>query len=425
MALGGRPAGGPACVGRVLSGCEAMAGRPPAAAQRLRVARHRALRREPGLQRLRSAPRRSRPLAGNAAGAVAAWPGLLPLSTTCDWPVKMMVSPLSRMRKPCAPDIARRARGPGPGRGPRRCCRLDRHGRVPVTNRVPFWWVKRDVAEQIEQLRLRLVDPGRGGQHHLGAAMHDHDRRAAVRATSGRCGSGPGGRPRRSRRTAGSADRSRHSAGRASCSSRASRRSIAGRTEAHAVHERAEPRPRRDQQQHGDPDRRQHPLEQGDAAAVAVARPGTGRAAAILPAPRRSDGRARFGLLFERHHRAAVTRPRRAGSRACAGSRPAAPSSSTTNSEVIAVRFISPSASAASAAAAIVFGVRCMISATVRAQQRIAHVPAQIAIGHDADQPPVAVAGADAAEALRGHHQDRLGHRRRGRDQRNRRRRHA
>ena len=53
-------------------------------------------------------------------------------------------------------------------------------------------------------------------------------------------------------------------------------------------------------------------------------------------------------------------------------------------------------------------------------EQVVAHVPAQIAVGDDADQSPRGIDDADAAEALGGHFHDRIGHRGAERRQRHR-----
>ena len=86
--------------------------------------------------------------------------------------------------------------------------------------------------------------------------------------------------------------------------------------------------------------------------------------------------------------------------------------SSTTNRAVIAKRFISPSASAARCAGVIVFGFAAHDFRNRAGEQPIVHVTTQIAIGDDADETALAVAHADTAEALRGHHEDRFRHRR-------------
>ena len=76
------------------------------------------------------------------------------------------------------------------------------------------------------------------------------------------------------------------------------------------------------------------------------------------------------------------------------------PSRRRTATVIGASAFISPSASAASAAGVIVFGLRRHDLRDRARQQPVVHVPAQIAVGDDADEPTAAVAHADAAEAL-------------------------
>ena len=78
--------------------------------------------------------------------------------------------------------------------------------------------------------------------------------------------------------------------------------------------------------------------------------------------------------------------------------------SSTTNSAVIANAFISPSASAARSAGGDRLRVGAHDLRDGAREQPLAHVAAQIAVGDDPDEAPLAVAHADEAETLRGHH---------------------
>ena len=114
--------------------------------------------------------------AGRVGGLAAGWAlGFVPFSSRFDFPVNMIVLPLSRTRNPCA---AMSPEGPCPVTGSSPSARvgsdIDMGGVRDETRAVLVHQV--DVTEQIQQLRLSLVHRRGGGHHDQGAVMHRHFR---------------------------------------------------------------------------------------------------------------------------------------------------------------------------------------------------------------------------------------------------------
>ena len=115
---------------------------------------------------------------------------------------------------------------------------------------------QRDLAEQIEQLGLRLVHPGRRGQHDIGAAMGlDVGARRLQRHQILPVGHLPAGCRRDEKRATepigAGVTRMQHA--QLDCLAQIDRR----QGQPHPLPERRQPRPDRDQQQQGRADRRQ------------------------------------------------------------------------------------------------------------------------------------------------------------------------
>ena len=101
------------------------------------------------------------------------------------------------------------------------------------------------------------------------------------------------------------------------------------------------------------------------------------------------------------------------------------PASTTINAVIFCIELMISSASLTSWSGRTVFGPVRHHLLDVAVEQVGAHVPAQIAVGDDADEMAAMVGDADAAEGLGGHLGHRLRHRRADRGERDRRRRYA